>query len=99
MHNAGGGRIARRRSVSVLRFMMLMQRNFRVDAGLGSMPMRVLIVDDHPIVASGCRALLAGTSGHHDTGAGDAESGEQAFVAEQPDVCIVDINLPTSVGV
>src|SRR5262249_21294480 len=27
---------------------------------LGSMPMRVLIVDDHPIVASGCRALLAG---------------------------------------
>src|SRR6185312_13082091 len=27
---------------------------------LGPAPMRVLIVDDHPIVASGCRALLAG---------------------------------------
>src|SRR5947207_3393575 len=26
----------------------------------GSMPMRILIVDDHPIVASGCRAVLAG---------------------------------------
>ena len=60
--------------------------------------MRVLIVDDHPIVASGCRALFAGDSEIVILGASDAESGERMFVAEQPDVCILDINLPTVSG-
>jgi DNA-binding NarL/FixJ family response regulator len=58
------------------------------------MSMRILIVDDHPIVASGCRALLAGTPDVTILETPDAESGEKAFVAERPDVCIVDINLP-----
>jgi DNA-binding NarL/FixJ family response regulator len=58
------------------------------------MPMRVLIVDDHPIVASGCRALLAGDPDIVILEASDAETGEAAFVAERPDICILDINLP-----
>src|SRR5665647_541748 len=58
------------------------------------MSMRILIVDDHPIVALGCRALLAGDPDIAVLEASDAESGEQAFVAERPDVCIFDINLP-----
>jgi two-component system invasion response regulator UvrY len=56
--------------------------------------MRVLIVDDHPIVASGCRALLAGDTEIAILDAPDAESGEGAFVSERPDVCVLDINLP-----
>src|SRR5664279_159653 len=56
--------------------------------------MRILIVDYHPIVASGCRALLAGDRNIAILEASDAESGEQAFVAERPDVCVLDINLP-----
>jgi two-component system, NarL family, invasion response regulator UvrY len=56
--------------------------------------MRVLIVDDHPIVASGCRALLPGDADIAILEASDAESGEGAFVAERPDVCVLDINLP-----
>jgi two-component system invasion response regulator UvrY len=60
--------------------------------------MRVLIVDDHPIVASGCRALLAGDPEIAILEASDAESGEQAFVAEHPDICVIDINLPTVSG-
>ena len=56
--------------------------------------MRVLIVDDHPIVTSGCRALFAGDSEIVILEASDAESGERTFVAEQPDVCVLDINLP-----
>jgi two-component system invasion response regulator UvrY len=64
--------------------------------------MRVLIVDDHPIVASGCRALLAGQSDIEGEivlkEAADAESGERAFAAEHPDVCVIDINLPTVSG-
>ena len=64
--------------------------------------MRVLIVDDHPIVASGCRALLAGQDdmpgGIVISEAADAESGERAFTADHPDVCVIDINLPTVSG-
>lgn len=56
--------------------------------------MRVLIVDDHPIVASGCRALLAGDSEIDILEAPDAEAGEAAFAAEKPDLCVLDINLP-----
>jgi DNA-binding NarL/FixJ family response regulator len=60
--------------------------------------MRVLIVDDHPIVASGCRALLAGDPEIVILEASDAESGERAFVSGQPDVCVLDINLPSVSG-
>ena len=55
---------------------------------------RVLIVDDHPVIISGCRALLADDSDIVITAAADAESGEASFAAEPPDVCLVDINLP-----
>jgi two-component system, NarL family, invasion response regulator UvrY len=61
-------------------------------------PMRVLIVDDHPIVASGCRALFADDTDIVILEASDAESGEQVFAAEEPDVCVLDINLPTVSG-
>jgi two-component system, NarL family, invasion response regulator UvrY len=60
--------------------------------------MRVLIVDDHPIVASGCRALFAGDDDIEILEASDAEGGERSFVTEKPDVCVVDINLPTVSG-
>ena len=60
--------------------------------------MRVLIVDDHPIVASGCRALLAGEPEIAILEAADAESGERIFFAERPDICVLDINLPTVSG-
>src|ERR1700742_1369300 len=60
--------------------------------------MRVLIVDDHRIVASGCRALLADDAGIEILEASDAESGEQVFLAEEPDICVLDINLPTVSG-
>jgi DNA-binding NarL/FixJ family response regulator len=65
---------------------------------LGPTPMRVLIVDDHPIVASGCRALLAGEPEIAILEAADAESGERIFFAERPDICVLDINLPTVSG-
>jgi two-component system invasion response regulator UvrY len=64
----------------------------------GIKTMRILIVDDHPIVASGCRAVLADEPDIVLLEAADAESGERAFVAEHPDVCVVDINLPTVSG-
>src|SRR5437879_6665811 len=61
-------------------------------------PMRILIVDDHPIVASGCRAVLADDGEIDILEAADAESGECVFIVERPDLCIIDINLPTVSG-
>jgi two-component system, NarL family, invasion response regulator UvrY len=66
--------------------------------GSGRMVMRVLIVDDHPIVASGCRTVLADEPEIVLLEAADAESAERAFVAEHPDICVIDINLPTVSG-
>jgi two-component system invasion response regulator UvrY len=60
--------------------------------------MRILIVDDHPIVASGCRAVLADEPAIVLLEASDAESGERAFTTERPDICVIDINLPTVSG-
>ena len=56
--------------------------------------MRVLIVDDHPVVVSGCKALLSAEPGVEIFDAADAEAGFAAFCAQNPDVSVVDINLP-----
>jgi len=56
--------------------------------------MRVLIVDDHPVVVSGCKALLSAEPEAEVFDAADAEAGFAAFCAQNPDVCVVDINLP-----
>ncbi len=61
-------------------------------------PTRILIVDDHPVVLSGCRALFAGDSSIRIDEASDAKSGHRAFVQKKPDVTIIDINLPVVSG-
>lgn len=60
--------------------------------------MRVLIVDDHPIVASGCRTVLADEAEISVLEASDAESAERMFLVERPDISVIDINLPTVSG-
>jgi two-component system invasion response regulator UvrY len=60
--------------------------------------MRVLVADDHPIVMSGCRTVLADEPDIVLLEATDAESAERVFVAEHPDICLIDINLPTVSG-
>jgi two-component system, NarL family, invasion response regulator UvrY len=70
------------------------------DAGAAAprRPLRVLIVDDHPIIASACRAMFADDPDVTIIEASDAESGETSFTAERPDVCVLDINLPGVTG-
>ena len=60
--------------------------------------MRVLIVDDHPIVAAGCRALFADGPEIVILEAPDAEIGERVYAARHPHICVIDINLPTVSG-
>src|ERR1700744_6513111 len=60
--------------------------------------MRILIVDDHPIVASACRTVVADEPDVVVLEAADAESAERAFIVEHPEICVIDINLPTVSG-
>jgi DNA-binding NarL/FixJ family response regulator len=55
--------------------------------------MRVLIVDDHPVVLSGCKALLAGEDDIEIIEAANAEDGFNSFFAREAEVAVVDINL------
>jgi DNA-binding NarL/FixJ family response regulator len=63
-------------------------------------PIRVLVVDDHPVVRDGVTAALLGRAGI--TVAGDAGSKADA-VAEttrlQPDVILIDLHMPGGSGV
>ncbi len=60
--------------------------------------MQVLIVDDHPIIASGCRALLETGPGVEVFEACDGNTGLAAFLDRKPDVALIDINLPDFSG-
>ncbi len=60
--------------------------------------MKVLIVDDHPLVLSGCRALINDTEDMEMVSAGDAATAHDVYLAERPDVAVIDINLPDVSG-
>jgi two-component system invasion response regulator UvrY len=60
-----------------------------------SAPIRVLLVDDHAVVREGYRRLLEAAPGIRVVA--EAASGEDAyasFIAESPDVVVMDITLP-----
>jgi DNA-binding NarL/FixJ family response regulator len=61
-------------------------------------PTKVLIVDDHPVVLSGCRSLFAGDSSVKIDEASDGKSGHRAYLHRKPDVTVIDINLPDVSG-
>nr|WP_315383508.1 response regulator transcription factor [uncultured Sphingomonas sp.] len=63
-------------------------------------PIRVLIVDDHPMVRDGIAALLAREPDM--TTVGEAEDGKEAvdrFVALAPDVTLMDVQMPGAGGI
>jgi two-component system invasion response regulator UvrY len=60
----------------------------------GESAVLVLVVDDHPIIISGCRALLAEEPDVEVVEAQDAAAGYAAFFDAKPDVAVIDINLP-----
>jgi DNA-binding NarL/FixJ family response regulator len=59
---------------------------------------KLLIVDDHPVVVSGCRSLFASDPSITIDDAVDEKSGHRAYLAKRPDVTIIDINLPDLSG-
>ena len=58
-------------------------------------PISILLIDDHPVVRTGYRRLLESTHDMHVVA--EAENGEigyQLYVKHQPDVTILDLNMP-----
>ena len=63
-------------------------------------PARVLVVDDHPLIRKGVRALIDGQSDM--TSCGEAASANEARVQvdkTRPDIVVVDISLPGNGGI
>jgi len=69
-------------------------------AGDMQKPARVLIVDDHPLIRKGVRALIDGQSDM--TSCGEAASANEAQVQvdkTRPDIVVVDVSLPGNGGI
>lgn len=60
--------------------------------------MKVLLVEDHPIVISGCRRLFEEQAESTLIEASTLADARRELVAHRPDVIVVDINLPDGSG-
>lgn len=60
--------------------------------------MRVLVVDDHPIVILGCRAAFSSRSDIEMVSARNAEEGYSLYASSKPDVAVIDATLPGMSG-
>ncbi len=68
--------------------------------GLGGPPVRVLLVDDHPVVRDGLRGVLEGAGGFEVVGeAGDGAQALRMVGAARPDVVLMDLRMPVLDGV
>ena len=56
--------------------------------------MRLLIVDDHPVVVSGCRAIFGARDNVEIVDVADGERGVEAYFKSGAHVALIDINLP-----
>jgi DNA-binding NarL/FixJ family response regulator len=67
---------------------------------VGSAPIRVLVVDDHPVVRDGVVTVLSGREGITVAGeAGSKAEAVQAATTLRPDVVLVDLHMPGGSGI
>jgi DNA-binding NarL/FixJ family response regulator len=61
---------------------------------------RILLVDDHPVVRHGLRGMLDAEDDLHVVGeASSGDEGVEAAVAERPDIVLMDLRMPGGDGV
>ncbi len=67
---------------------------------MGVNQIRILLVDDEPLIRAGLRMILDGSAGVEVVGeAGDGRAGVQAAAALRPDVVLMDVRMPRCDGV
>jgi len=74
--------------------------SYSQESGKASMAIRILLVDDHPVVRQGLRTLLEGRTEWQV--AGEASDGIEALekVSDlQPDVVVLDVTMPRMNGI
>lgn len=59
---------------------------------------KVLVVEDHPIVVAGFRALLADQTDISITECGTCSAALRSYATERPDITVIDNNLPDGSG-
>lgn len=70
------------------------------DAGTAVAPIRVVIVDDHPVVRRGLRSLLETLPGIEVAGeAADGEAAVREVQLTQPDAVLMDVQMPGMDGI
>jgi len=60
--------------------------------------MKILLIEDHPIVISGCRRLFEDQAENTLIEASTLADARKEFDAHQPDLMVVDVNLPDGSG-
>src|SRR6202795_1753371 len=78
----------------------MVMESYSQESGKASMAIRILLVDDHPVVRQGLRTLLEGRSEWEV--AGEASDGIEAVEkvnALQPDVVVLDVTMPRMNGI
>jgi len=60
---------------------------------------KVLLVDDHEVVRAGFKSLLMSSNRYTVIEAGNAELGYKAYMEQQPDIVVSDINMPGMGGI
>jgi chemotaxis response regulator CheB len=63
-------------------------------------PLRIVVVDDHPVVRDGLRGMIDGQPDLVVVGeAGDGDEATSVVVRERPDVVLMDLRMPKADGV
>lgn len=60
--------------------------------------MKILSVDDHPVIVAGCSAMFDAEGGYDVVDASNADEGYEAYLKHKPDLCILDISMPGKSG-